>query len=92
MTSKLLRAIGIFAVIALIGGSFAALAVVESRLHITVQEDEAAAQRGPDALAFLTSDVGAVRGHRVRHDERRCGGATVRRRTALRADEALGHA
>ncbi len=61
MSSKLLRGIGVAALIALVGGSFAALAVVKSRLHITVAEEEAAAQRGPDPLALLSADVASVR-------------------------------
>lgn len=72
MASKLLRGIGIVALIGLIGGSFAALAVVKSRLHITVAEEQSAAQRGPDPLALLAADVALVR-EDVRADVRSLG-------------------
>jgi polyisoprenoid-binding protein YceI len=61
MTSKLFQRIGVLALIALVGGSFAALAVVRSRLHVTVAEEEAAAVRGPDPITLLASDVAAAR-------------------------------
>ena len=61
MASKLLQGVGVLALIALVGGSFAALAVVQSRLHITVEDEEDAAQRGPDPIALLTADVAATR-------------------------------
>ncbi len=60
MTSKLLQGIGICAVIALVGGSIAALLVVDRRLHITVAEEDDAARRGPDPLVLLAADVGSV--------------------------------
>jgi polyisoprenoid-binding protein YceI len=60
MTSKLLQGIGVAALIALIGGSVAALFAVQKRLHITVAEEEAATARRPDPIAVLSADVAAA--------------------------------
>lgn len=60
MTSKLLQGIGICAVLALVGGSIAALLVVDRRLHVTVADEEDAARRGPDPVALIAADVGTL--------------------------------
>jgi polyisoprenoid-binding protein YceI len=61
MTSKLLQTLGVLAILALVGGSIAALAVVKSRITITVASEEEAAKRGPDRLDLLAEDVKETR-------------------------------
>jgi polyisoprenoid-binding protein YceI len=61
MTSKVLPVTGVRALLALVGGSIAALVVVDPRLRITVADEEDAARRGPDPLALVAADVSAVR-------------------------------
>jgi len=61
MNPKWLQRIGVLALIVLVGGSLAALFVVKDRIHVTIAEEEAAAQRGPDPISVLAADVGAVR-------------------------------
>jgi polyisoprenoid-binding protein YceI len=62
MASKLLQGIGVVALVALVGGSLAALALVKQRLEITITEAGDAAQRGPDPLELLRADVAELRG------------------------------
>ena len=62
MASKRLQGIGVLALVALVGGSVAALMVVKQRIHVTVADEEAAAQRGPDPLELLRADVSELKG------------------------------
>lgn len=57
MASKILQGIGVAALLALVGGSFAALAVVRQRIQVTVADAETSGQRGPDPLEQLRADV-----------------------------------
>jgi polyisoprenoid-binding protein YceI len=60
MGSKLLEGVGVLAILGLVGGSIAALAIVKERVHVTIAAEEAAAQRGPDPLELLRADVGVI--------------------------------
>ncbi|MEO6710553.1 MAG: YceI family protein [Planctomycetota bacterium] len=62
MASKLLAGIGVLAILGLVGGSLAALAIVKQRVHVTIAAEEAAAQRGPDPIDLLRADVGVLGG------------------------------
>ena len=62
MGSKLLQVVGVLAILGLVGGSIAALAIVKERIHVTIAAEEAAAQRGPDPIELLRADVGAIAG------------------------------
>ncbi|HTF86797.1 MAG TPA: YceI family protein [Planctomycetota bacterium] len=60
MASKLLAGIGVLAILGLVGGSLAALAIVKQRVHVTIAAEEEAAQRGPDPIELLRADVGVI--------------------------------
>jgi polyisoprenoid-binding protein YceI len=62
MNSKLLRAIGLIAILACFGGSIAALAVVKDRVHVTVQSEADALQRGPDPIDLARADIAELKG------------------------------
>ena len=61
MRSKLLQVIGALALLLLVGGAAAALAIVKDRVHVTVAPEAQAAQRGPDALELLRADTTELR-------------------------------
>lgn len=60
MSAKFLQGLGLLALLGLVLGSIAALALVKQRIHLTFAEESAAA-RGPDALELLRADLGALR-------------------------------
>ena len=57
MLARLLKGIGVLAVIALVAGSLIALTVVSRRIHVTVQDEQEGAARGPDPVELLRADV-----------------------------------
>src|SRR5690349_23405406 len=59
MGSKLLQGIGVFAILALVGGSIAALLVVKGRIRVTIAAEEEAARRGPDPIDLLRDSLEA---------------------------------
>lgn len=61
MSKKLLQVAGAVALLALVVGSFAALAVVRDRIDVVISPDEGAARRGPDPIALVAGDVAAAR-------------------------------
>src|SRR5690349_6062504 len=60
MVSKLLQGVGVVAILGLVGGSLAALALVKQRVNVTIAAEEEAAKRGPDPLELLRADVAVV--------------------------------
>jgi len=60
MTAKFLQGLGLLALLGLVVGSIAALALVKERVHVTFA-DEDEARRGPDPLELLRADVGALK-------------------------------
>src|SRR5262245_32806426 len=60
MASKLFQGIGVLAILALVGGSIAALAVVGQRVHVTIAEGDDASSRGPDPIELLRADVAQI--------------------------------
>jgi len=65
MARKLLQVVGAVALVGLIVGSFASLAVVSQRVQLVVQEPAEDGARGPDALALLQADVTLLRTDQV---------------------------
>ena len=57
MLSRLLKGIGVVAVIGLVAGSIVALAVVSRRIHVEIQDEDASAARGPEPAELLRADV-----------------------------------
>jgi polyisoprenoid-binding protein YceI len=57
MLSRLLQGIGAIAVLALVAGSLIALTLVSQRIHVTVQDEQEGAARGPDPIELLRADV-----------------------------------
>jgi len=57
MLGRLLRWIGVLAVLALVAGSVVALVVVSRRIQINVQDEVDGATRGPDPVELLRADV-----------------------------------
>lgn len=60
MAARLFQWIGVVAVLALVAGAVAALALVGERVHVTIQEGGEGAARGPDPLELLRADVGQL--------------------------------
>jgi polyisoprenoid-binding protein YceI len=60
MASKLLSGIGVAAILCLVGGSLAALAIVKQRIRVVIAAEEEAARRGPDPLELLRADLGVL--------------------------------
>lgn len=60
MVAKFLQGLGLLALLGLVAGSIAALALVKQRVHVTIAEDSAAS-RGPDPLELVRADLGALR-------------------------------
>lgn len=59
MVAKFLQGLGLLALLGLVAGSIAALALVTQRVHVTIAEDSAAS-RGPDPLELVRADLGAL--------------------------------
>ena len=61
MRSKLLQVVGAVALLALIAGSFAALAIVRDRIDVVISPDEGSARRGPEPIELVAGDVASLR-------------------------------
>jgi polyisoprenoid-binding protein YceI len=62
MNTKLLQWFGTLSLLALVGGSVAALALVKQRTHITFSDEANEQTHGPDPVALLGEDVRELRG------------------------------
>lgn len=61
MNRRFLQVLGLVSLVVLVLGSGAALLTVKQRLNVTLAEAEDGALRGPDPLALVAADVGALR-------------------------------